>query len=233
MLDGEEGKKDEFEDLPDGEGEDGDKSGEGDGEEDKKPGDKPGDKKPDAPTVDEKDNKFGQLLADKDRALKEERKRARGLERELEEAKKAAIKPKEEDLEEKPVAPSIDPKKMADDVLAEVTIRQYNERVTSEIKAVPGMTKAEAREIKETLDKLPKTGDPKRDVYAARAWIHVQEGNDGMSTPQMPMGMGAGASRSEQTSTKDFTPSQKEIGRRFGGLEDEDYKKFGAGTPRL
>jgi len=189
------------------------------------------------PEVDQKDQKYQRILADKDRAIKEERRKARDAAGEIEklrnELKASKVKPEEVKEEADEAKSELDPEKLANDVVERIAQKTYSEQLTGVIKAVPGITKGEARELQEAVSKLPRSGNVERDVKAARAWLKSSSGNEEVSVPQSPMSMGMGAFRTEPKAQGDVSELQKQFGKKYGQLTDDDYKKFNGLNPQL
>lgn len=222
MGENNEPKKDDFDDLPETPGaepteetpEDPKEPETPAGEEPEPPKEEP---KP-APLSSADKTKLEKALADKDRAVKEERKRNKELQEENERLKQAGN------------PTPVDPAKLADEVESRLSAKRFHEAVGNEIRSIPGMTRQEAKEIVDTVGRLPKTENPRLAVEFARDWLKKNRDSGRSFVPQAPMSPGSGAflpnqHQGGQGDGKEITDSAKAFGKQHGNLTDKDYDR--------
>lgn len=220
-------EEDLFEDLPDGDDEknkdnddndDNDDEDNGGGDKDKADekreddndeGDGEGEKK----GKDKADDTSLAIIKSKDKAIREERKRRKDAETELNE-----LKAKNTEIDKEEIV-----RKVKDDIILD----NYTDAVKKKIKDIPGVTKSTARKIYETVESLPRNTDPEVSVDLAISFIKEQKRLEGGYQPDfVPNSQGVFLNDDQEKKPEKVSASQKDLGKQHGKLEDEDFEKY-------
>lgn len=179
---------------------------------------------PEAPKKEEVERVDPRFLAEKDRALKEERKRRKEAEAELDKLRQASAQP------------PVDPAKIAEQVKADIQLENYTRTVNEHVGRLTNLTEDEVKQLREQISLLPKSGNPVLDVDFALERMRRLAMAESQSSPLPPISVGTGGTNFSPITSKNtnITPLAKEygqdIGKRAGvSLDDKDYERFTGG----
>lgn len=151
--------------------------------------------------------------SDKDKALKEERTKSKGLKESLQSTVPA-------DLEQ-----------LTAKVKEQIQKETYNKSVDDYVGQVQGLTDEEKKAWKEQIALIPPTFDAKLDADFALdrlRRISRKDGNNPTNLTPISQGTGAGGfTPNFDADMSKFTPGARKLGAELAGLTEDDYKKFG------
>jgi len=169
---------------------------------------------------DDKEDKYAEIIKNKDKAMRDERRRRKALEIEM-----ADLKKKYE---------SFDPDEITKKVKEDLKNDSYEQGIISKIKSIPGVTKQTAALIFNTVKSLPANNDPSVSVDLAISYIKEQQRiSSSEGTPFIASNEGAFLVE-EKRGSSNVPESQRrqavELTSRLGGqyaLNDDALKKYG------